>query len=92
MVLKPNKLDSQDQNFYFHYENVVTRNLAAEKILAKLYFKSRVINICTVVNRKLSAICRISNYIDSDKCKLLVNVFFKRQFSYCPLTWLFYIR
>ena len=40
----------------------------------KLNFKSN-INICTVGHQKLSVLCRISNYINSDKCKLLVNAF-----------------
>ena len=80
------------QNFDFHYKNVVIRNSAEEKILGitidnKLNFKSHITNICTVVNQKLSALCRISNYIDSDKCRLLVNAFVKSQFSYCPLIW-----
>ena len=42
-----------------------------EKILGitvdnKLNFKSH-INISTVVNKKLNTLCRISNYIESDK-------------------------
>ena len=42
-----------------------------EKILGitidnKLNFKSH-INISTVVNKKLKTLCRISNYIESDK-------------------------
>ena len=44
------------------------------------------------IRTELSALCRISNYIDSDKCKLLVNAFVKSQFSYCPLTWMFCTR
>ena len=57
----------------------------------KLNFKTHIINICTVANQKLRALCRISNYTDSDKCKLLsVNAFVKSQFSYCPLIWMFY--
>ena len=55
----------------------------------KLYFKFHIINICTVANEKLSVLCRISNYIDSDNCKLLVHAFIKSQFSYCPLIWMF---
>ena len=70
MILNPDKchfmtLGFQDQNFDFHYKNVVIRNSAKEKILGitignKLNFKSH-INICTVVNQKLSALCNISN-------------------------------
>lgn len=59
--------------------NVVNKNPAKEKMLGvtienKLNFKSN-INICTVGHQKLSVLCRISNYINSDKCKLLVNAF-----------------
>lgn len=60
--------------------NVVNKNSAKEKILGitienKLNFKSNIINICTVGHQKLNVLCRISNYINSDKCKLLVNAF-----------------
>ena len=85
VVLNPDKrhfmtLGFQDQNFDFHYQIVFIRNLAEEKILGitidnKLNFKSHIENICTVANQKLSVFCRISDYIDSDKCKLLVNTF-----------------
>ena len=94
MILNPDKfyfmkLVFQDQNFDFHYENVVIRNSAEEKILEitmknKLNFKSHIINICSVANQTLSALCRILNYIDPDKCKLLFNAFVKSQFSYYP--------
>ena len=67
MVLNPDKchfmtLGFQDQNFDFHYKNVVTRNSAEKKVLGitidnKLNFKSHIINICTDVNQKLSALC-----------------------------------
>ena len=49
-------------------------------------------NASTVGNQKLSPLCRISNYIDSDKCNLLVNVFVEPQFSYCPFIWMFCTR
>ena len=55
----------------------------------KLNFKSYIINICTVANQKLSALCRISNYADSDNRKLLINVFVKSHFLYCPLISIF---
>ena len=71
MVLNLNKLGFQDQNFDFHYKNVVIRNSAEEKILgitiySKLCFKSRIVNICIFANRKISALYRTLNYIDSD--------------------------
>ena len=55
MVLNPDKchfvtLDFQDQNFDFHYESVIIKNLAEEKIYGitidiKLNFKSHIINM-----------------------------------------------
>ena len=94
MVLNPDKCRFtipcfQDQNFDFHYENVVIRNSAEEKIFGitvdnKLNFKVHIINI--------SALGKVSNYIDSDKRKLLVNSFVKSQISYCPLIWMFCTR
>ena len=87
-------LGFQDQIFDFYYKNVIIRNSAEKKILRitidnKLSFKSRIINISAVANQNLSALCRISNYIASEKCKLLVNAFVESQFSYCPLIRIF---
>ena len=89
MVLNPDKfhfmtLGLQDKNFNFHYENIVIRSSAEEKILGitirnKLNFKSHIINISTVANQKLSALCKILNYIDS------VMVFLKT----CNMFWQF---
>ena len=60
MELNPVKLhfmtlDFQVQNFDVHYEHVVIKNSAEEKILGttiekKLNFKSHIINICIVPN------------------------------------------
>ena len=74
MVLNPDKchfmaLGFQDQNFDFHYKNVVIRHSAKEKILGitihnKLDFKSHIINICTVANQKLRSQvkCPLQNF------------------------------
>ena len=66
MDLNPDKLhfmtlDFHVQNFDVHYENVIIKNSAEEKILGttidnKLNFKSHIINICIVPNRKLSVL------------------------------------
>ena len=71
MVLNPDKchfmtLGFQNQKFNFHYENVVIKNSAVEKIIAnKPSFKSHIMDIYTVASQKLSTLCWISNYIDS---------------------------
>ena len=102
MVLNPDNchfmtLRFQNQNFGLHYKNVVIKNSAEEKILGitidnKLNYKAHTINLCIVANPKLSALCRISNYIDSGKCKLSIDAFVKSQFSYCPLMDVLYSR
>ena len=61
MVLNPDKCHFttkgfQDQNFDFHYENLVIKNSAEEKILR---VKAHMLNIRTVANQKLSALGRI---------------------------------
>ena len=62
-------LGFQDQYFDFHYETLVNQ----KKMLGINI--NNIINISTVANQKLSALCRISNYIDSDKCNLIANAF-----------------
>ena len=57
-------LDFQDQNFDFHYKNVVIKNSTEQKIFGitidnKLNFKAQIINICIVATQKLNALCRI---------------------------------
>ena len=59
------KLGFQDQNFDFHYENVVIEILSEEKLFGitrehKLNFKCHIINICTVANQNLSLICKVT--------------------------------
>ena len=42
--------------------------------------------------QKLTAISRIAKFMSLEKRKLLINSFFKSQFEYCPLTWMFHSR
>ena len=41
---------------------------------------------------KIKALARIAPFLDKRKRKLLMNAFFKYQFSYCPLSWMFHSR
>ena len=58
---------------------------------------SHVLNICSKANKKLSVLCRLSRC----KCRLfgifqqqrtLFKLFFKAQFKYSPLIWIFCTR
>ena len=39
--------------------------------------------------QKLSALSRISPYLETDKKELLFKSMVKSQFNYCPLVWMF---
>ena len=57
-----------------------------------LKFTSHVSKLCTQAGQKLTAISRIAKFMSLEKRKLLINSFFKSQFEYCPLTWMFHSR
>ena len=48
--------------------------------------------ICKKASAKLSALSRISYYMDPLKRRLLMYAFLTSQFNYCPLTWMFHSR
>ena len=58
----------------------------------KLKFEKHVENICQKANKKLDALARVTNYMELPKRRVLMNVFFKAQFSYCPAVWKFHNR
>ena len=46
-------------------------------------------NICRKAGHKISALLRISPYLDQGKKVLLHKSMIKSQFHYCPLLWMF---
>ena len=46
-------------------------------------------NICKKAGQKLSALLRISSYVEDIQTKLIYNAMIKPQFNYCPLIWMF---
>ena len=55
----------------------------------KLTFDSHIKSMCRKAGQKLSALSRISPYLETDKKELLFKSMVKSQFSYCPLVWMF---
>ena len=51
----------------------------------KLKFDTRVDTICKKAHRKLTALSRITNYMELPKRRILMNAFFKAQFNYFPI-------
>ena len=67
MVLNHDKchfmtLGFQDQNFDFHYKNVVLRNSAEEKILEITIDNKLNLHSCTVANQKFAEFCPLQNF------------------------------
>ena len=48
--------------------------------------------MCRKAGQKLSAVSRISPYLETDKKELLSKSMVKSQFNYCPLVWIFFSR
>ena len=70
---------------------------AEEKLLGvtldkNLDFKNHVNTLCRKAGQKLHALARISNYVDVEKLRVMMNAFIISQFSYCPLVWMFHDR
>ena len=50
-----------------------------------LKLDKRVCNICSKVNRKLSALTRVAKFLPFKKRRILFKAFIELQFKYCPL-------
>ena len=56
----------------------------------KLKFDTHIGNFCKKAHRKLTALSRITNYMEDPKGRFLMNAFFKAQFNYCGIIWTFH--
>ena len=52
-------------------------------------FDKHVKALCSKVNMKINAICRLKTCISSDQALLICNAVILSNFNYCPLIWLF---
>ena len=57
-----------------------------------LNFQSRTNSIIKTANEKLSALIRVAPFMTDVNKKVIFNSFFKEQFNYCPLLWMFSTR
>ena len=99
MILNPTKchymcIGKNTEIDIFKFENVCLENSKEEVILGitidnKLTFDSHIKSMCRKAGQKLSALSRISPYLETDKKELLFKRMVKSQFSYCPLVWMF---
>ena len=73
--------------------NIDINNSTCEKLLGvkfdyKLTFDDQISELCKKASRKIHALARVTPYMNIAKKRMLMNAFFKSQFSYCPLVWM----
>ena len=67
-------------------------NLLGVTLDKNLNFKEHISNICLKVGRKISALNRLTKYMNFIKRRTLFKAFIESQFAYCPLIWMFHSR
>ena len=77
--------------------NECIHNSENEKLLGvyfdnELNFKTHVTKLCKKAGQKLHALARLSNFMNLNKRKMLMNAFISSQSSYCPLIWMCHSR
>ena len=90
-------LSSPDDSSIIQIENSTIKYSKVKKLLGiqtdyKLKFDVNVETICKKAYRKLSALSRITNYMELPKRRILMNAFFKAQFNCCSIIWMFHSR
>ena len=70
------------------YEKLLVINQSRHKIK----FNEHLNDIISKANRKVNALSRVVPYMTLSKKKILMNLFFNSQFSYCPLIWMSHSR
>ena len=88
-------LISPDDCALIQIENLTINCSKVRKLLGiyidyKLKFNIHVETIYKKAHRKLSALSRITNYMELPKKHILMSAFFKAQFNYCPIVWMFH--
>ena len=83
-----------DDTETLNFNNLAIKNSKEVEILGmtldrKMSFHTHIKNICRKAGQKLSALLRISPYLDQGKKVLLYKSMIKSQFNYCPLVWMF---
>ena len=51
----------------------------------ELKFDTHISNICSVANKKLCALKRLTKILHFEQKRILLKAFFDAQFNYCPL-------
>ena len=100
MKANPDKcylLTSSSDKVRICVDNYNIKSSKCEKLLGikidnKLKLNTHVDEICKNAGQKLNVLSRVTPYMDLPKRRILLNVFFISQFSYCPLVRMFHSR
>ena len=76
---EPNTLKISD----LHINNSLSEKLLGITFECKLKFNKHIEDVCQKASQKINA--RLAQYIGTTKKRIIMNTFFKSQFSYCPL-------
>ena len=90
-------LVSTNETVKIQVGNYNIANRKCEKLLGinfdhNLNFDKHLSELCKKSSRKINALSRITPYMNVSKKRILMNAFFKSQFSYCPLIWMCHSR
>ena len=100
MILNPGKChfisigkDTHDEDV-FYYDSLILKSSNEEVILGvtidrKLTFRQHIKKMCRKAGQKLSALLRLSPYVNTNKRKTIYTTLVKSQLNCCPLVWMF---
>ena len=72
----------------FDINNSKSEKLLGVKFDHKPSFDDHISELCKKASRKIHALSRVASYMNISKRRILMNAFFKSQFSYYPLVWM----
>ena len=78
-------------------EDTIIFNSKEEKLLGiafdnNLSLETHLNKICKTASNKISALARLSSFMNVSKKRLIMNAFFTSQFNYCRLVYMFHSR
>ena len=90
--------------FEISYENIWAKNgktkiweskkqkLLGVEIDRPLNFDEYIASLCKKAGKKLFVLARLSNFMCTNKKRVLIKAFIESQFGHCPLIWMFHSR
>ena len=72
----------------FKIRNTECEKLLGIKVDCGMKFENYLNGVIKKASNKINALSRVTPFMNLSKKKMLMNSFFKSQFSYCPLVWM----